>query len=122
MPGDRSGVRGLLESVGGVHRPRHGGVAAAGPQAGRGVPAIAPGHARGRRSVLRRGWQDGRRVTTGSGGGDCGFPFKEGLDYVVYDARRTGSAARRSARAREQRAAEAASDWRTRARWRPACR
>jgi hypothetical protein len=26
-------------------------------------------------------------VTTGSGGGDCGFPFKEGLDYVVYATR-----------------------------------
>jgi hypothetical protein len=26
-------------------------------------------------------------VLTGSGGGDCGFPFKEGAAYVVYGSR-----------------------------------
>jgi hypothetical protein len=26
-------------------------------------------------------------VTTGSGGGDCGFPFREGAEYVVYAQR-----------------------------------
>jgi hypothetical protein len=31
-------------------------------------------------------------VTTGSGGGDCGFPFREGAEYVVYARRSTPGA------------------------------
>ena len=94
MPGERSGLRGLLESVDRVHRPRHGGVAAADPQAWRGVPAIAPRHARGQRSVLRRGWQHGR-------GHDrqrrrrLRFPLQGGPRLrCLCDAPRSGCAAR----------------------------
>ena len=31
-------------------------------------------------------------IVTGSGGGDCGFPFREGAEYVVY-ARRSDAGA-----------------------------
>ena len=29
-------------------------------------------------------------ILTGRGGGDCGYPFKTGVDYVIYASRRPG--------------------------------
>ena len=56
------------------------------------LPGLAPRDARRARGVLGRARREPSRSSTGSGGGDCGFPFREGAEYVVY-ARRSDAGA-----------------------------
>ena len=54
------------------------------------LPSRMPGSRRVTFAVLEgfTGVRDGSvEVMTGSGGGDCGFPFREGAEYVVYAQR-----------------------------------
>jgi 5-hydroxyisourate hydrolase-like protein (transthyretin family) len=56
------------------------------------------------------GVQEGTvEVTTGSGGGDCGFAFREGVEYVVY-AQRAGSSLTVSICSRTREVSKAADD------------